>query len=363
MSLQRREFVMLAHTYNPKKHKLSGSYMSEKLDGQRCIWLPFTRGMKKEDVPFANTAKDSRYVHEQICTGLWSRYGNVIHAPDYWLDDLPNTMLDGELYTEGTARQNIMSIIKKLPEKRIDIEWESVKYYVFESPNINMLFKEGRVNCPNFSKELKGVYDWAIRNGARDNTLKVVAFPQVIAELKRRLDGNKRVLVIPQTVLPQNEIEAIEVANKALQKVSLAGGEGIMCRSALSMYETKRSHSLLKLKKVDDAEGTVLGYTTGRLTDKGSKLLGLMGALILELDNGKIMELSGFTDEERKLTNITNGAWDATQWAEENPDKECPDWIEATHFPRGSRVTFKYRGTSNDGIPNEARYWRKDDRF
>ena len=34
----RREFLQLADTYNPAKHKIAGYLVSEKLDGTRCFW-------------------------------------------------------------------------------------------------------------------------------------------------------------------------------------------------------------------------------------------------------------------------------------------------------------------------------------
>ena len=46
--MSRREFLMLAHKFNPKKHRIGGWYMSEKLDGMRCWWdSGVTRGILK----------------------------------------------------------------------------------------------------------------------------------------------------------------------------------------------------------------------------------------------------------------------------------------------------------------------------
>ena len=138
--------------------------------------------------------------------------------------------------------------------------------------------------------------------------------------------------------------------------------DGLIIRHPDKVWMPERVYSVLKVKPWDDAEGTVIGYITGRETDKGSKLLGMMGALILDF-NGKRLELSGFTEDERKLVVCIGSSagenGDAKNWAIKHPEKECPDWIEAVDFPRGSVVTFKYRGLSNDGIPQEARYWRK----
>ena len=93
-----------------------------------------------------------------------------------------------------------------------------------------------------------------------------------------------------------------------------------------------------------------------------------MGAMVLTLDNGKRLELSGFTDAERFLgyseaDKEGRSDADVRQWAEQHPETECPEWMEATNFPRGTRVSFKYRGLTDAGIPNEARYWRKDERL
>jgi ATP-dependent DNA ligase len=135
-----------------------------------------------------------------------------------------------------------------------------------------------------------------------------------------------------------------------------------MLREPASCWIPERSKKLLKVKNLNDDEGTVVGYITGRETDKGSKLLGLMGALILDY-NGKRLELSGFTESERRLSLIKDYCAAETEdtpqgWAAKNPEKEVPAWIEAKEFPRGSKVTFKYRGLTADGIPAEARYWR-----
>ena len=356
----KREFVMLAHTYNEKKHRLAGTYVSEKLDGMRAIWLPFTRGLPKSKIPFANNLKDDRLLDEQIATGLWSRLGNVIHAPDYWLDQLPQVNLDGELYSETMPRQDLMSVVKKLPKNRHDTDWEEVFLYAFDSPHHDILLSNGIINTVNFQKNLKGARDWAIQKGAKKTCLSTPAFLGVQKQLAGILDRFPRVIHVNQTALDANETIARKQAFEMLDAITDDGGEGLMARVKFSNYQCARSHSLFKLKKLEDSDGVVIGYITGRETEKGSKLLGLMGALVLRLDNGCTLELSGFTDHERRLQDIENDVTrSARNWALGNPEKHVPDWIEATEFPRGSRVSFRFRGRSKDGVPNEARYWRK----
>lgn len=126
-----------------------------------------------------------------------------------------------------------------------------------------------------------------------------------------------------------------------------------MVRHPRSLWAPCRSRQLLKIKGMLDAEAVVVGYTSGRETDKGSKLLGKMGALIVKYA-GKCFELSGFTDEERTLA--PEGAF---EFAASNPGKVLPDWIYNPNFPVGSTVSFKYRELTDAGLPKEARFWRK----
>lgn len=357
---------MLAHTFKPDKHKLSDTCYSEKLDGQRAIWLPWTRGIPKSDIPFANCAKDGRLIDEQIATGLWSRLGNIIHPPEYWLDQLPDINLDSELYSDSLRRQDLMSIVKKFPKNRDDQAWDEVKLFVFDSPRHDVLMADGVLTTTNFEKTFKDCREWAVKHGAKKCDLPSPAFLSVQANLKRILPAYPRCVHVLQTLLPSDESEARRISSEALDAVTDRGGEGLMCRFIYSNYQCARAHSLLKLKKLNDDDGIVIGYITGRKTGKGSRLLGKMGALVLRLSNGKQLELSGFTDQERRLTHcqapdtgLATRMEAAEAWAMEYPEQHCPDWIEAMSFPRGSKVTFRYRGTSRDGIPNEARYYRK----
>ena len=64
--------VMLAHNYDPDKHRIEGWLMSEKLDGVRCYW---------------NGSE------------MFTRTGKPFYAPDEWKAKLPEMALDGELWT------------------------------------------------------------------------------------------------------------------------------------------------------------------------------------------------------------------------------------------------------------------------
>lgn len=353
--MAKSQLVMLAHPYKPSKHGIGGWYASEKLDGQRAIWLPGTRGLMKADVPFANTAKDHIRVTPPVATGLWTRLGNVIHAPAWWLAQLPAIPLDGELWLRRGrgAHQELSSIIRRhLPD---DEDWEGVKYACFDMPSIETLLGDRRINITNYSKTLDGCVEWWEGLGIElDYRPKPqTQFITTYELLKKWLKGNEVAFCLKQTQLSFQTTLAKSEAQVMLDVIEERGGEGLILRNPFSVWIPERTHNLVKVKPVDDDEGTVIGYVSGRETDKGSKFLGLMGALILEY-NGQRLELSGFTDAERSLNSI-----EATAWAAQHPGKELPDWASAKQFPRGSSVTFKYRELSRDGVPKEARYYRK----
>ncbi|KKN35653.1 hypothetical protein LCGC14_0781500 [marine sediment metagenome] len=360
--MKNREFLMLAKVFDPKKHGIGGWFLSEKLDGQRAFWDGgISRGLLKREVPWANTNKDSRYRVEQISTGLWSRLGNVIHAPDWWLNELPCVMLDGELWhgVRGHGQRQILTrMIKTLVPGP---DWKKVKFYVFDMPSPLAIFRDGRLNNPNFKKIFEGIRDWKYGNEIILDwePCGLTHFERSVREMGKRLTGNVAIFH-PQEQLPFQTSKALEIIQNKLTIVCNLNGEGLMLRKPESWWEPKRVATILKVKKLDDDEGIVTGYVTGRKTDKGSKLLGLMGALILDY-NGKRLELSGFTDAERQLSPVDlHPDKDAFIWAAEHPGQEVPDRISSVKFPRGSAVTFRHRGFSLDGIPTEARYWRQE---
>src|SRR5437763_15350446 len=118
-------------------------------------------------------------------------------------------------------------------------------------------------------------------------------------------------------------------------------------------------------------EGEVIGYVWGEETNKGSKLLGLMGSMIVQLESGVIFNLSGFTNAERILT-VKPERWEgigiknpdsartfAAEHGKRNPGEQVPEWVQSDLFPIGSKVTFKYRELTSEGKPKEAKYWRR----
>jgi len=342
----KKEFVQLAKVFDAKKHGIGGWLASEKLDGQRFVWEPLTRGMLKSDVPWANCDKDERLVEEQYSTGLWSRLGNVIHAPDWWLDQMPNLILDGELYNEDWSRQELMKVIK--PHVPDQYAWEGVHAYAFDVIPSKMFCLERQwvKVSEEWETRLKDCLEMDRHSGATFRNCE-----KIIKQYE-----NNVLIAHPQVELSFQQEKAVAEITEYTDEVVIDGGEGMMLRDPNSYYEPTRNHSILKVKPRDDAEGTFVGWVSGRVTDKGSKLLGKMGAMILDF-NGKRLELSGFTDAERALSE------EASAWAVTHPGEVATTEVRAsvTNFELGDRISFMYRGFTDDGIPSEAAYWRKED--
>lgn len=349
---ERREFLMLAQTYKDGKFPTKGQMASEKMDGIRALWDGgISRGLLKRDVPWANNDKDERYVNEVYATGLWTRYGNVLHAPDWFLDQLPDYPLDGEMFADRRSWQLLSSVIKRLiPE---DYAWRKVTYNVFDVPPYAAIFTTGLVNNPNFVKQfdVNEMIAWA-RPRIKVNP-RYRNFAAVTEFLQEEYGSGLYENVRP---VEQTLVESTEHMMEMFGHVLDLGGEGLIVRNPKSYWEPKRSAQQFKLKADEDDEGTVVGYIWGEETDKGSKLLGMLGALILDY-KGKRLKLSGFTNAEREMTPIASDP-NTLQEGYYFPGQQVSNQWSSLHFPIGSQVTFKFRELSDDGIPKEARYLR-----
>ena len=344
--MSNREFLQLAHNFDPNKHCIGGWYVSEKLDGMRAYWDGgISRGMLTSQVAYANTLKDFRRITPARATGLWTRYAKPIAAPDWFLDKLPvGVPLDGELYAGVGSFQRLISTVKKFEPDNDD--WAQVQYLIFDVPSDYFMFKPGKINNPNCKLEIPDIR--AELDQSRP--------PQVkFRNLKVVLDLNHVDLVTgpakfhPQYELPMQTDRALDALYEMLDEVTRKGGEGLILRHPDSVWEPKRTYNLLKVKRWLDSEATVIGYVWGK-----GKLSGLMGALVVNW-RGITFELSGFTDEERKLYHTRSGdQGDGAPGTYVDQGEFC-----SYLFPVGCRVTFKYRELTDAGVPKEARFWRK----
>ena len=354
--MAKRHFLQKATVLDIERHMTGGKLWSEKLNGMRCFWDGgVSRGILKSKVPWANTDKDDRFNIPPVATGLWTHYCNVIHAPDAWLDLLPKIPLDGELYCPGLSLQKIMSIVKQLVPVRYD--WmKYIGYHIFDIPSIEIVLATGRIHNPNINVHIS----WTECKKFIDNyTYDTYPMPNWAywkskLFIERICFEHPILRAIIQEELPQAQLYALNFLKDKLEKITDAGGEGIIIRHPDMPYICERTKWVLKMKKYLDAEGIVVGYTTGR----EGKLQGLMGNLILRLENGRDLEISGFTDTERRLINNDGSLEPAFQWAYDHPDVRCPNPISCVQFPIGTKVNFRYRDLTDDGIPVEAHYHR-----
>jgi len=96
--------LLLANVWNPSIDP-TGWWISEKYDGLRGYW-------------------DGRRI--------WTRQGNLIHAPNYFFAELPRDIaLDGELWiSRGKFEETISIVRSETPDDR----WKSVRFMVFDAP-------------------------------------------------------------------------------------------------------------------------------------------------------------------------------------------------------------------------------------
>lgn len=220
---------------------------------------------------------------------LRARSGNLINAPAWFLAKLPPQKLDGELWLGRGQFEQLSGFVRKTTP--VDSEWRQLKYLIFELPEAPGTFAERYQQI----KQLVAAANW----------------PQLVA--------------VEQFRLPDNA-----ALRRKLNEIVRAGGEGLMLHLADAPYLTGRSDALLKLKPLNDAEATVIGYIPGK-----GKYTGMMGALQVELPDGKRFQIgTGFTDAVRA-----------------NPPA------------LGTLITFTYRGLTQKGLPRFASYLRVREKF
>ena len=118
-------------------------------------------------------------------------------------------------------------------------------------------------------------------------------------------------------------------AQSVSQEVVSNGGEGVMIRMPGSLYENKRSATLLKYKEMADTEAVITGYKKGT-----GKYTGMLGSFQCSFqDNPDIVfTVSGMDDAIRKS-------------------------YKRSH-PVGTVITIQYNGKTKSGKPRHPRYLR-----
>jgi DNA ligase-1 len=369
--MAKREFLQLADHYDPRKHDVAGWFISEKLDGTRCFWDGgISRGLPTEQVPWASVMDpktgQKKAKIKPVATGLWSRYGNPIMAPDWWLNKLPACPLDGELWAGRGKFQLCRSICGgDTPDERFD----RIVFAVYSTPPLGAIFSTGEIKNAN----MVATIDFAVVEHWVRRRLEALGkgheqrcgfrclppgafFADELKFMRAVLDDcgpDAPCYMHRQEKLIDIREGATSQVGIYLQRVLDQGGEGVVIRNPNAAWTPKRHKGILKYKPYIDAECVVVGFASGRETARGSRLLGMIGALVCEW-NGKRFELAGLSDHERQFATK-----EMAEYAVQHPGAKMPQHFQGQCFRVGERITFIYREATGDGLPREARYWRK----
>jgi DNA ligase-1 len=130
--------------------------------------------------------------------------------------------------------------------------------------------------------------------------------------------------------VPQSKVAGHPALLALLDKTVQDGGEGLMLHRGTSLYQGLRNDDLLKVKTHEDSEARVIGHLPGK-----GKYEGMMGAMLVEMPATATQPAlrfklgTGFTDAQR----------------------QDPPAV-------GTRVTYRFRGLNESGIPRFASFIR-----
>ncbi|GAC1356374.1 MAG: DNA ligase [Variovorax sp.] len=237
--------LMLAEVYRPGM-SLADYWVSEKYDGVRGYW-------------------DGKQ--------LWTRGGEPVAAPAWFIAPLPRQPLDGELWAgRGRFAHAVSTVRSHTPN---DTAWREMRFMVFDMP---------------------------ARGGD---------FTSRLAVLRKLLPITDAPWVVP---VPQERATTHAELQALLDKTVKMGGEGLVLHRGGSLYRGERNNDLLKVKPYEDAEARVVAHVPGK-----GRHGGRLGALLVETPEGKRFKLgTGLTDAERE-TPPPVGSWVTYRYDGVNP--------------------------------------------
>uniref|UniRef100_A0A6C0M2D0 ATP-dependent DNA ligase family profile domain-containing protein n=1 Tax=viral metagenome TaxID=1070528 RepID=A0A6C0M2D0_9ZZZZ len=249
-----------------------GWWMSEKWDGYRAIWT------------------GARFL---------SRNGNEFSVPVEFSDIMPRDVaIDGELW---------------------------VGHGMFEDAGI---FRKGYVNSKEWAQ-------YNIKYKAFDiPSLPGVPFEERMERLREIIETQcANITECPIEYTPQILIKSVAHLEDYYNKVLAHGGEGLILRKPQSMYEPKRSSSMLKKKPQWDSECTITDYKIGK--GRNANRLGSFECTWYspKVHKNVKFNISGMKDDVRNSYLTTH--------------------------PIGTIITFQYMGLSGTGRPRHPIYLRK----
>ena len=295
--------------YDPK-----GYYVTEKLDGNRCIakyvdgkWHFLSRNGKEMHVDFDMSGLDTSYIYDGEVVSIdqaklsLTIYDKVVHNIQ------PNTFFTYN-FGDTSGLINNHNTNKKLIYNIFDI--------ITDAP---YMFRREELHKIGYSQKL-----------------------------------SKQVLIHP--VLKYfKTLDELEACQNILNDVTALGGEGLMINLASATYLHKRTDQILKLKKVYTMDMKVYDISYGE-----GKYEGMIGALeaVAKTDDGKTIICSvgtGLSDEQREEWSIdTSRIMGKTievsyfSLSQTKQDREYGTNIYSLRFPRLKRVRDDKDETSTD---------------
>lgn len=270
-----------------------GWLLSEKYDGYRARWMP------NENHFLSRSNK--------VYTG----------TPDWFLSAMPNEFLDGELFAGRENFQDMGVVRKKNPE---DEEWLPIKYVVYDLPEDPGNFEERVVKLKKIVEKATKVWDKKKKD-----------LPEPFCDIP-----------CPLVFTDQIKITSLEHLDKIYKDVLSKGGEGVMIKDSVSLYEDKRSDYMLKYKPCFDAEAVIVDYKDGN-----GKYSNMLGAFICKplINYGNYSVIDENEDHEFCVSGMD--------------DEVRGNYLE-THS-EGTVITYEYSGMTDTGKPRFARYLRLRD--
>lgn len=280
----------------PKKIRVSPMLAKDYSKDANKIKYPAMVQRKYDGVRCLASIDDSGNVH------LVSREGKEYYHLDHIRNELkkilkPGMYLDGELFTEKVTFQEIVGIVRKSLELTAEESKEEkvIEYHVYDIillDDLDVTFIE------------------------RNKTINKL--------IGKKFKSIKNV----ETFEVKDEKEMQNYYNKFLEEKY----EGIMIRNKDSKYKMgpTRSSDLIKLKPTDEKEAKIINFTEGDGTEKGL----VMWIVEWKNKNGDFVEVSvrpmGTHEERAKIY------------------KEGKKYI-------GKKLTVRYQGLTNDGLPRFPR--------
>ncbi|WNJ95149.1 DNA ligase [Vibrio ruber] len=224
------EQVMLANTYIPHHNELELSHyrVSEKLDGIRGVW-------------------DGRH--------LRTRNGTRLHAPQWFLRQLPPFPVEGELWA-GRGQFHVVqqTILDQHPSPT---SWQQISFMLFDIP----------FGIGPYHQRYEKIKSWLLSQPDIPNI----------------------------HLIQQLAVTSHKALNQLMQHITNAKGEGLMLRDWNAVYHAGRSDTLLKMKPYRDDEAQVIGYKNGK-----GKYQHQVGSLLVRNRSGVEFYIgSGLTDQQR----------------------------------------------------------------